>query len=128
MLANSLSSENARFLTLEKALRGDNISPFFINRYPSEFLNINMSKFFQELFTSFSKNPTVTFMMITIAAVFYLYNDLSKFISQQQQLLTQQVKTQQETTDLLNQISQRIAEIELKIYNSSQFKPIEDNK
>lgn len=87
-----------------------------------------MSKFFQELLTSFSKNPTVTFMMITIAAVFYLYNDLSKFISQQQQLLTQQVKTQQETTDLLNQISQRIAEIELKIYNSSQFKPVEDNK
>lgn len=87
-----------------------------------------MSKFFQELLTSFSKNPTVTFMMITISAVFYLYNDLSKFISQQQQLLTQQVKTQQETTDLLNQISQRIAEIELKIYNSSQFKSIEDNK
>lgn len=87
-----------------------------------------MSKFFQEIFTSFSKNPTVTFMMITLVAVFYLYNDLSTFISQQQQLLTQQVKTQQETTDLLNQISQRIAEIELKIYNSSQFKPIEDNK
>lgn len=87
-----------------------------------------MSKFFQEIFTSFSKNPTVTFMMITLVAVFYLYNDLSTFISQQQQLLTQQVKTQQETTDLLNQISQRIAEIELKIYNSSQFKPVEDNK
>lgn len=87
-----------------------------------------MSKFFQELFTSFSKNPTVTFMMITIAAVFYLYNDLSKFISQQQQLLTQQVKTQQETTDLLNQISQRIAEIELKIYSNGQFNPVEANK
>ena len=87
-----------------------------------------MSKFFQELLTSFSKNPTVTFMMITLVAVFYLYNDLSTFISQQQQLLTQQVKTQQETTDLLNQISQRIAEIELKIYNSGQFNPVETNK
>lgn len=87
-----------------------------------------MSKFFQELLTSFSKNPTVTFMVITLVAVFYLYNDLSTFISQQQQLLTQQVKTQQETTDLLNQISQRIAEIELKIYNSGQFNSIEDNK
>lgn len=87
-----------------------------------------MSKFFQELLTSFSKNPTVTFMVITLVAVFYLYNDLSTFISQQQQLLTQQVKTQQETTDLLNQISQRIAEIELKIYNSSQFNPVETNK
>ena len=87
-----------------------------------------MSKFFQELLTAFSKNPTVTFMVITLVAVFYLYNDLSTFISQQQQLLTQQVKTQQETTDLLNQISQRIAEIELKIYNSSQFNSIEDNK
>ena len=75
-----------------------------------------MSKFFQEVFTSFSKNPVVTFMVIALVAIWYLYNDLSSFIQQQQVILTNQVKTQQETTDLLNQISQRIAEIELKIF------------
>ena len=86
-----------------------------------------MSNFFKEIFTSFSNNPTVTFTILTLIAVFYLYNDLSSFISQQQQLLTKQVETQQETTDLLNQISQRITEIELKIYNN-EFTPIPNNK
>ena len=86
-----------------------------------------MSSFFKEVFASFSNNPTVTFMVITLAAVFYLYSDLSSFISQQQQILTRQVETQQETTDLLNQISQRITEIELKIYNN-EFVPKPDNK
>lgn len=75
-----------------------------------------MSNFFKEVFNSFSKNPVVTFMVISLVAIWYLYNDLSSFIQQQQVILTNQVKTQQETTDLLNQISQRIAEIELKIF------------
>lgn len=81
-----------------------------------------MSKFFQEVFTSFSKNPVVTFMVISLVAIWYLYNDLSSFIHQQQIILTNQVKTQQETTDLLNQISQRIAEIELKIFEDRKDK------
>ena len=81
-----------------------------------------MSKVLGEIFTSLSKNPTVTFMTIALAAVWYLYNDLSSFIHQQQIILTNQVKTQQETTDLLNQISQRIAEIELKIFEDRKDK------
>lgn len=75
-----------------------------------------MTKFLGEALQSFSKNPIIGFMMICLGAVWYLYNDLSNFIHSQQQILTKQVQTQQETTDLLNQISMRIAEIEMKIF------------
>jgi len=44
------------------------------------------------------------------------------FIQEQQKILTQQVVQQQKTTDLLGQISQRISEIELKLYDKN-YKP-----
>ena len=75
----------------------------------------------------FSSNPTIGFILVTLGAVYMLYTDLSSFINQQQKILTQQVIQQQATTDLLNQISQRIAEIQLKIFqnNEKPTKPTE---
>lgn len=78
-----------------------------------------MKETIREVKEAFITNPIVTFMLVTLGAVWFLYNDLSQFIHSQQQILTQQVQTQQATTDLLNQISQRLAEIEWKIFDSS---------
>lgn len=73
----------------------------------------------KEVKEAFLTNPIVTFMLVTLGAVWFLYNDLSTFIHEQQKILTQQVQTQQATTDLLNQISQRLAEIEWKIFDAN---------
>lgn len=75
-----------------------------------------MKNLIKEVKDTFISNPTVGFVMVTLGAVYLLYTDLSTFIHEQQKILTQQVQTQQATTDLLNQISQRIAEIEIKIF------------
>lgn len=76
-----------------------------------------MTNLIKNLGENFTKNPTVAFMAITLAACYYLYNDLSNFISEQQKTLSTQVETQTKTIDILNNILQRISEIELKIYN-----------
>lgn len=75
-----------------------------------------MKETLKEVKDTFMTNPTVAFVLVTLGAVYLLYTDLSTFIQEQQKILTQQVQTQQATTDLLNQISQRIAEIELKLF------------
>jgi hypothetical protein len=79
-----------------------------------------MKNLIKEVKDTFVTNPTVGFVMVTLGAVYLLYTDLSTFIHEQQKILTQQVKTQQATTDLLNQISQRIAEIEIKIFEQKK--------
>ena len=78
-----------------------------------------MKETLKEVKEAFLTNPIVTFMLVTLGAVWFLYNDLSTFIHEQQKILTQQVQTQQATTDLLNQISQRLAEIEWKIFDDN---------
>lgn len=75
-----------------------------------------MKETIKEVKETFITNPVVGFMIVTLSAVYLLYTDLSAFIHEQQKILTQQVQTQQATTDLLNQISQRIAEIEVKLF------------
>lgn len=76
----------------------------------------------KEVFNAFLTQPMVAFMMMTIFAVYYLYTDLRHFIDQQQTVLNQQVEAQTKTVDILNQISQRITEIELKLYGSTEVK------
>lgn len=78
-----------------------------------------MKETIKEVKDTFITNPTVAFILITLGAVYLLYTDLSTFIHEQQKILTQQVTQQQATTDLLNQISQRIAEIEMKLYDKN---------
>ena len=75
-----------------------------------------MKETIKEVKETFITNPVVGFIIITLSAVYLLYTDLSTFIHEQQKILTQQVQTQQATTDLLNQISVRIAEIEMKLF------------
>ena len=75
----------------------------------------------------FITNPMVAFIVVTLFAVWFLYSDLSMFIIEQQKILTEQVKQQQATTDLLKQISDRIREIELRIYDKN-FTPTERDK
>lgn len=79
-----------------------------------------MKNLIKEIKDTFISNPLVGFMLVTLGAVYLLYTDLSNFIHEQQKILTQQVQTQQATTDLLNQISMRIAEIELKIFENDK--------
>lgn len=76
-----------------------------------------MTNFLKNFSDGFSKNPTMGFMLLAIGACYYLYNDLSNFISEQQHILTTQVETQTKTVEILNNISQRLSEIEIKIYN-----------
>ena len=76
----------------------------------------------KEVFNAFLTQPMVAFMMMTIFAVYYLYTDLRHFIDQQQTVLNQQHEAQTKTVDILNQISQRITEIELKLYGSTEVK------
>lgn len=76
----------------------------------------------KEVFNAFLTQPMVAFMLMTIFAVYYLYTDLRHFIDQQQTVLNQQVEAQTKTVDILNQISQRITEIELKLYGSTEVK------
>lgn len=71
----------------------------------------------------FITNPMVAFIVVTLFAVWFLYSDLSMFIIEQQKILTEQVKQQQATTDLLKQISDRIREIELRIYDKNYTAP-----
>ena len=75
---------------------------------------------FKEIFQAFLQQPTVAFMMLTIAAVYFLYTDLRLFIEQQQAVLNRQVEAQTATVDLLNQISQRITEIEIRLYGEAK--------
>lgn len=81
-----------------------------------------MKETIKEVKETFITNPVVGFMVITLGAVYLLYTDLSTFIHEQQKILTQQVQTQQATTDLLNQISVRIAEIEMKLFECNHEK------
>ena len=74
---------------------------------------------FKEIFQAFLQQPTVAFMMLTIAACYFLYTDLRLFIEQQQAVLNRQVEAQSATVDLLNQISQRITEIEIRLYGEA---------
>lgn len=85
-----------------------------------------MKETLKEVKDTFMTNPTVAFILVTLGAVYLLYTDLSAFIHEQQKILTNQVQQQQATTDLLNQISQRIAEIELKLFECKHEK--EQNK
>jgi hypothetical protein len=78
-----------------------------------------MKNLISEVKDTFLTNPLVAFILVTMGAVYLLYTDLSQFIHEQQKILTNQVQQQQATTDLLNQISQRIAEIEIKIFEGS---------
>lgn len=75
-----------------------------------------MNELVKEAFKQLTTNPLIFMVLICTCAVWYLYSDLSGFIQQQQQVLTEQVKQQQETTDILNDIAKRISEIELKIF------------
>lgn len=81
-----------------------------------------MKETIKEVKETFITNPVVGFIIITLSAVYLLYTDLSTFIHEQQKILTQQVQTQQATTDLLNQISVRIAEIEMKLFECNHEK------
>lgn len=84
-----------------------------------------MNDILKEAVKQLTTNPLIFMVLICTCAVWYLYTDLSSFIQQQQQVLTQQVKQQQETTDLLNQIAQRISEIEIKIFEKNSSKSTE---
>ena len=75
-----------------------------------------MNDLIKEAFKQLTTNPLIFMVLICTCAVWYLYSDLSGFIQQQQQVLTQQVRQQQETTDILNDIAKRISEIEVKIF------------
>ena len=75
-----------------------------------------MNELVKEAFKQLTTNPLIFMVLICTCAVWYLYSDLSGFIQQQQQVLTQQVRQQQETTDILNDIAKRISEIEVKIF------------
>lgn len=75
-----------------------------------------MNELFKEALKQLTTNPLIFMVLICTCAVWYLYSDLSSFIQQQQQVLTQQVRQQQETTDILNDIAKRISEIEIKIF------------
>lgn len=86
-------------------------------------LNNNMKDAIKEVKELFITNPMVAFIVVTLFAVWFLYSDLSMFIIEQQKILTEQVKQQQATTDLLKQISDRIREIELRIYDKNYTSP-----
>lgn len=87
-----------------------------------------MKNLIKDIKDTFISNPLVAFIMLTLGAVYLLYTDLSNFIHEQQKILTQQVQQQQATTDLLNQISVRIAEIEMKIFMDEDRRTIDTNK
>lgn len=87
-----------------------------------------MKNLIKDIKDTFISNPLVAFIMLTLGAVYLLYTDLSNFIHEQQKILTQQVKQQQATTDLLNQISVRIAEIEMKIFLDEDRRTPNNNK
>lgn len=82
-----------------------------------------MKDVIKEVKEVFITNPMVAFIGVTLFAVWFLYSDLSTFIIEQQKILTEQVKQQQQTTDLLKQISDRIREIELRIYDKNYTAP-----
>lgn len=84
-----------------------------------------MNELAKEALKQLTTTPLIFMVLICTCAVWYLYSDLSSFIQQQQQVLTQQVKQQQETTDLLNQIAQRIRDIEMKIFDKNTSKSTE---
>lgn len=84
-----------------------------------------MNELVKEAFKQLTTNPLIFMVLICTCAVWYLYSDLSGFIQQQQQVLTEQVKQQQETTDILNDIAKRISEIELKIFEQNSSKSTE---
>ena len=87
-----------------------------------------MKNLIKDIKDTFISNPLVAFIMLTLGAVYLLYTDLSNFIHEQQKILTQQVQQQQATTDLLNQISVRIAEIEMKIFMDEDRRTMNTNK
>lgn len=88
-----------------------------------------MKNLIKEVKDTFSSNPVVGFMLVTLGAVYFLYTDLSTFIHDQQKILTEQVQQQTKTTQVLNQICQRLAEVEWKLFESDYqpTKPSETN-
>lgn len=76
----------------------------------------------QKIFTQFISNPVAFFVCVSLGAVYYLYSDLTTFISKQQEALNANVETQTKMTHILGDISQRLTEIELKIYNEGYNK------
>lgn len=75
-----------------------------------------MNNTIKEIKETFIKNPIVGFMLVTLGAVYLLYTDLSTFIHEQQKILTEQVQQQTKTTQVLNQICQRLSELEWRIF------------
>jgi uncharacterized coiled-coil protein SlyX len=75
-----------------------------------------MQRVIKEIYEGLVKSPVVTFAFLSIAACFYMYSDLKGFVDEQKMVLTEQIKQQTQTVDLLNQISQRLADIEHKLY------------
>ena len=76
----------------------------------------------QKVLVQFLNNPVAFFVCISLGAVYYLYTDLTQFISKQQEALNANVETQTKMTHILGDISQRLTEIELKIYNEGYNK------
>lgn len=81
-----------------------------------------MKNLLKEVKDTFVSNPVVGFMLVTLGAVYLLYTDLSTFIHEQQKILTEQVQQQTKTTQVLNQICQRLSELEWKIFDED-YKP-----
>lgn len=75
-----------------------------------------MQTFLKEVYDGLLKAPVVTFALLAIGACFYMYTDLKEFTNEQKHVLTEQIQNQTKTVELLNQISQRLVEIERKIY------------
>ncbi len=75
-----------------------------------------MHRVVKELYDGLVKTPIVTFALLAIGACFYMYTDLKGFVDEQKVVLTEQIKQQTQTVVLLNQISQRLADIEHKLY------------
>ncbi len=75
-----------------------------------------MHRVVKELYDGLVKTPIVTFALLAIGACFYMYTDLKGFVDEQKVVLTEQIRHQTQTVHLLNQISQRLADIEHKLY------------
>lgn len=75
-----------------------------------------MQRVVREIYEGLVKTPIVTFALLAIAACFYMYTDLKGFVDEQKVVLTEQIKNQTQTVQLLNQISLRLADIEHKLY------------
>lgn len=70
----------------------------------------------KDIYDGMVKNPIVTFALVSMAACFYMYTDLKRFVDEQKIVLTDQISNQTKTVELLNQISLRLTDIEHKLY------------